>query len=1027
MRMRGVLLLLGLWLGMAARAAGLVPTALDHAVFAGPFDQPTAVAADGAGRLYVLDGTRDRMVRLSADGKILATFGEARLKRPLDLALAEEGLVVADTGHHRLALFRPDGGFDKALLLPEDPKTGPPEPVAVAVLDGIAFWADRKTHRVCRTRLEDGKALDCFGGRGEKPGEFQYPFQIATDRDGYLNVVDIANARVQAFDRTGRFFSSLGRFGLAAGELYRPNGLAIDRETDTVFVSDGYFGTIAVFRKGEALGQLRDGDGKPVVLDSPTGLSFRDGKLYVAETGGSRVHRYAVAYREGTPPPVVEGKRVEISRKNCVLCHLSWAGEAPAEVRAPDGQGALPEASFRMCYSCHNGPVMDSRKAIHRGAQHPTVYEPAEEKQRHAKARPRQDKLGKEFPATPDKSLLCTACHTPHNNAEHPETLYEAHGNAWLRVPNRGGDLCERCHESKGKGARSGSLSLRERAGVRGDQPGFQPSGTESRSGFDSIGVGGKSQLSSPHPNPLPGGEGEKLEQGLNHPLGIKFAPPPFKDAKGYATNPDLHQGLPQRLAEGGAALGHGNTLICQTCHQVHGGHHDGEMTVLDRNRGELCAECHSRQFSKGDKEAHTKGVHPVNIRRKSEAPGVKPVLWKGKPEIEEVGCETCHRVHKGAAGTPLLPEGASSAKTLCRNCHERQHSDSPEEAHRKGVHPVNVTRKGGEPGGKPPVLWKGKPDITEVTCETCHKVHSGTGETALLPEGIKTAEALCQNCHERQHARDKDEAKRKGVHPVNAKLDEPVEIAGKKVERVGCLTCHAVHKGKPGTAALVESDKEGQLCSHCHKRKQTVVGTDHDLRITARDAKNAHGQSSAESGVCGACHTLHRGKGELPFLAGAKRVQPKPAADPADKMDESPFKRDVLCLNCHQPGGIGEKKVVKHFSHPHEDLVLRSDPKLLPLLGPDEKPADFGRIACVTCHEPHVWDAEKKPPEDAPNLRLSANRENLEGSNRDSFLRHKGVAGTFCVDCHGPEGLVKYKYFHDPKRARNRGLDYLK
>jgi hypothetical protein len=32
--------------------------------------------------------------------------------------------------------------------------------------------------------------------------------------------------------------------------------------------------------------------------------------------------------------------------------------------------------------------------------------------------------------------------------------LYKEHGNAWLRVPNKNGDLCEKCHESKGKSAR---------------------------------------------------------------------------------------------------------------------------------------------------------------------------------------------------------------------------------------------------------------------------------------------------------------------------------------------------------------------------------------------------------------------------------------------------------------------------------------------------------------------------------------------------------------------------------------------
>ncbi|MEW6036849.1 MAG: NHL repeat-containing protein [Pseudomonadota bacterium] len=911
--------LIGLW-PVAAAAVQSVSVS-DPVVYGAGFEQPSAVAADGAGRVYVLDGAQHRIVALSPDGEILRTLGGPEmLKLPMDLALAEEGLVVADTGHHRLVLLRPDGGLLKTLNLSVEPLPEPspkpeaspqaspeprlpPEPVAVSVQDGVAFWADRRGHRVCRTRLADGRDLGCFGGRGQEPGQFQYPFQIAQDRDGYFNVVDIVNARVQVFDKSGRAFSQIGRFGFDEGELFRPNGLAHDREQDAFFVSDGYLGTVSVFRKGEFLGLLRTPEGRPVKLDSPTGLYFRDGRLYVAETGASRVWRYRVSYPERAVPGGESGVRAELSQKDCLLCHLSWAGEAPPEVRAADTEGALPEASYRMCYSCHNGAVMDSRLVIHRGAQHPTVYESPKEKKRHAGLKPRKDKLPDKFPVTRDKQLLCTSCHTPHTDVEKAQTLYPGHGNAWLRVPNRGGDLCERCHESKVKGARL-------------DAP--------VHTGSD---------------------DGRKGPKGLNHPLGIRFMSPPHPEAKGYPTETELRKGLPDRLVAGGAALGDHKELICQTCHQIHGGHGDGKTTVLETAKGELCAACHLRQFTKSKEDAHEKGVHPVNVKREPDQSGAKPVLWKGKPEITEVGCQTCHRVHAGSA------------------------------------------------------------------------------QTSLLPEGVANAESLCKNCHERQHAEDEKDARKKGVHPVNAELDEPVKIGGKEIKTVGCLGCHSVHGGKPRTAALVETDRDGELCSHCHQQKQTVVGTDHDLRLTAKDKKNALGKLPSEASVCGSCHTLHQGKGDRPFLFAARKVEPQPGPT----MDETPFKRDGLCLNCHQKGGVGEKKVVHHFSHPQKDLVLRSDQKILPLLGAKEEPEDFGGIACITCHEPHVWDADRIPPPGKDGtIALSANRENLEGSNRDAFLRAKDADKIFCVDCHGLATLVKYKYYHDPKRARNVGVDYL-
>ena len=924
-----------------AGAATLV-TANEAALPPADLNQPSAVALDGQGRMYVLDGTRSRVVVMSANGSVVSTFGQQTLKAPLDLAVTEEGIVVADTGHHRLAVFRTDGSQIKTIELPlvpclekpaqepslstgnapgrvglAHPTTGsgeqsgtlavpgeeglsdsqpcahqpdaPSEPVAVAVRDGIAYTADRKGHRICRNRLDNGESLGCFGGRGETEGQFQFPFQVAFDRDGYLYAVDIVNARLQIFDKTGRYFSSLSRFGVDEGELFRPNGVAIDRDSDTVFVSDSYFGTVSVFRRGEYLGFLTGGDGKPIKLDSPTGMAFQGGRLYVAETGASRVRRLDVGYRKMPDQPETKGPRVEISQKDCVICHLSWVNGHGDEVKKPDAKGALPDIAFGMCYSCHNGAIMDSRLTIHHNDQHPTIYDSDKLKSKHREKGQRKDKFPDEFPKTAGKELTCASCHTPHTDKDQTENSLYGHRNAWMRVPNKGGDLCERCHESKVKDAR----------------------------------------------------EQDAKKRGRNHPLAIRLAAPPFEEAPGYTRLDKLHEGIPERVNEAGGALGHKQELICQSCHQIHGGHGEQQLLTVDRTKGELCAQCHSQQYSKSKEDAFRLGIHPVNVK-----PEDKMTFQDKKLEF--------------------------------------------------------------------------------LTCQTCHRVHSGTTGTSLLPEGIESAEALCQTCHQRQHAKDKDDARKKGVHPVNNKLDDPVEIAGKKIEKVGCLSCHSVHHGKASTMALVETDRDGQLCSHCHDNKQTVVGTDHDLRITAKDKSNRYDQKHSQIGVCGGCHTLHRGKGDQIRLFAARIVQRQSVTE-SEKLDDTDFRNDGLCLNCHQKGGLAEKKIVQHFSHPHQDVILRSDKNKMPLLDKAEKPAEFGAIACITCHEPHLWKHGDKRADKGKSIAVSTNKENQEGRNISSFLRHKGVSGTFCVDCHGMEGLVKYKYYHDKKRARSKGVDYLK
>ncbi len=845
-----------------------------------------------------------------------------------------------------------------------------PEPVAIAVYEDVIYWADRANHRICRFDLVKNSALPCFGKRGEMDGEFQYPYQIAFDRDGYLYVVDIMNSRIQQFDKNGRFFSTIGTFGTDKNTLFRPNGIAIDTKTDLLFVSDSYFGTIKVFKNGEALGELTDKNGKSLILKSPTSLAFQNGKLLIAETLGNQIVEFSINPKFSQPAKN-NAAPVEPSQKNCLACHLSWV----KETAKLDAKGELPDASFAMCYSCHNGAMVDSRLRIGTNKQHSTVYD-NETLKKERFVEKRADKLPNDFPHGEHNALNCASCHTPHTKSPPAplskggevlanETLYKEHGNAWLRVPNKNGDLCEKCHESKSKNAR----------------------------------------------------EKEAKNRGVNHPLAIKLAVPPEKNALGFATESKLQQhGLPNSLLKNGGILGNQNELLCQTCHQIHGGFDNSALTALENQKASLCLECHARQSSENEKDAHKKGVHPVNIKPDPKK-HPKPMQKDGK-NVEFVSCETCHVVHDGKLGSALLEKKYPTSDALCETCHDKQAAKNKDDARHKGIHPTNI--KPDEP------MKQNDKDVKFVTCQSCHNVHSGNPETALLDKGIKDAESLCKTCHQRQHAKDKDEAHAKGVHPVNVKMDEEVKIvAGKKTREIGCLTCHAVHDGKPDTPALVENHQNGELCSHCHQGKQAIVGSDHDLRITAKNKPNQFNEKPAQSGVCGACHSLHKADKNPPHLFSTKSV----VEDFTDKeLQHSELREDKLCILCHQKNGIAEKKIVKFFNHPHEDMTLRSDKKIMPLLNSKEKIDDFGQIACKTCHEPHFWSAKisQNALQSKPKSILSLGQtENVEGSPLNSFLRTEGVKGTFCVDCHGMNALPKFKFFHDKEKVREI-VDYV-
>lgn len=888
------LIIFMLFQGAMPAGAAAIPVAAQQIDIEWNFEQPTSVVTDLEGKMYVLDGANHRVVVFTKQGEKRFEFGkdgygDGDLHLPMSLSIDKDRIVIADTGNFRLSLFDTNGNFikniepdlDEASGIDEDLDTQRPRPVAVYLRNHILTWSDRANHLICQLELSNGSMEPaCFGKRGEMEGEFQFPFQIASDQGDYLHITDVLNGRIQVFDKKGRYFSQVSRFGVNDNELFRPNGIALD-DQDNLYVSDSYFGHISIFNSGRYLGKLRNSDDKPLIFQTPTGLHFSNGNLYIVETGNNRIHRITMAYKEiGDVQKPENSTRIEISQKNCVSCHLSWAKDA---VTPPplNPQNILPVSTEKMCYSCHHGVVMDSRLAIRHSDQHPTIYDVEDEKHSLEDMNNRKDKLPDELPFTKNKEMLCTTCHTPHNSDDQQQTLYSDNSNSWMRVSSRDGDLCERCHESKIKGAR----------------------------------------------------ELDDKRHGINHPLAIKFEKPPTKGAKGYAIDAELHHGLPEELKKYSASLDSRKRLICQSCHQIHGGV-SNELLAMDTTKGELCIQCHKPKHSNSKKDARRKGIHPVNVKLE------KPIERKGEK-------------------------------------------------------------------------------ITKVSCQSCHKVHTGSEGTPLLPNNARKPEDICVDCHKRHHAKDKDEALSKGIHPMNGKLDEPVNINGVKVKQMTCLTCHSIHGGKPGTPALIEKHQNGELCEHCHANKQAVVGSDHDLRITAKNKLNHFEELPADSGVCGSCHSMHRGKGKRPRFYAAEIVKTEPIGG---ESDQPLFDKDRLCLNCHQKNGIAKDKAIKHFSHPYKDMILRSNEKIMPLLAQDESVHEFGAIACITCHEPHTW----KPSKPDEKLKPSKNRENLEGNSMNSFLRVKGVTDTFCVDCHSIEAMPKFKYYHDADLVRDLGVNYL-
>lgn len=210
--------------------------------------KPMGVDVDAAGNVYVVDAT-DKVVKVyTRDGKFLRQMLDGKeIDRPASVTVDKNGerMYVVDIG-------------------------GPLS----------------QNHRVRVYNAQTGAHLFDIGKRGEDPGEFNLPRDVAIGKNGELYVVDGGNFRIQVFDHDGKFLRTFGHLGKQLGNFARPKEIAID-PAGNVYVADAAFGNFQIFTpEGQLLmfiGQ-RSGEDGPGLFMLPSGIAVdEDGRVYVVD------------------------------------------------------------------------------------------------------------------------------------------------------------------------------------------------------------------------------------------------------------------------------------------------------------------------------------------------------------------------------------------------------------------------------------------------------------------------------------------------------------------------------------------------------------------------------------------------------------------------------------------------------------------------------------------------------------------------------------------------------------------------
>jgi DNA-binding beta-propeller fold protein YncE len=249
------------------------------------FRKPSFVAAKDD-VMYVTD--IDRILKFDFKRNKFQIIAHGILRNATGIAIAsDETIYVADSMLKRIIILKP--GRKEALALGVPGEFISPGGIALDEPRERFLVVDTKKHIVSVVSFE-GDRLFSIGSRGSKAGEFNFPYDVAVDKDGYIYVTDTGNFRIQIFSPEGKFINTFGSVGTFAGQFSRPKGLALDSEGH-IYVVDSSYGNIQIFdAEGNVYLVVGKNGEEPGRFLLPMGIYIDDkDKLYVVDQANRRV------------------------------------------------------------------------------------------------------------------------------------------------------------------------------------------------------------------------------------------------------------------------------------------------------------------------------------------------------------------------------------------------------------------------------------------------------------------------------------------------------------------------------------------------------------------------------------------------------------------------------------------------------------------------------------------------------------------------------------------------------------------
>ena len=259
-------------------------------------NSPCGVVITKNEEIVVAENDAHCITILNKEGKKVKSFGtegtkEGQFTYPSGVAISQDGHILV-TDEHRIQKLTFEGDCVKSV---GSSKTGngrlkfnDPTGITVHPTTGQIFIPDTNNHRI-QVLNKDLTYSHSFGKKGSSPEQFNEPYDVTFDNEGYLYVADNENHCIKKFTSTGQYISTFSSYGSNPGQIKYPSSIIIDN--NLLYVSELINNHISIFDTNgcfiHCFGKSGSGEGE---FDSPSGITVDSlGNLYVSDQDNNRL------------------------------------------------------------------------------------------------------------------------------------------------------------------------------------------------------------------------------------------------------------------------------------------------------------------------------------------------------------------------------------------------------------------------------------------------------------------------------------------------------------------------------------------------------------------------------------------------------------------------------------------------------------------------------------------------------------------------------------------------------------------